>query len=175
MARDTVRALVASIAPLPAGASPGAIDTAIAWLVRTHEVTGRQGSSKGFSLLHGWLPAYPETTGYVLGTLLEYGRRRRDRHDLIERAMQMGDWEKKVQEPDGGIMEGHVLTTPRRSIVFNTGMVLHGWVDLIQSGLPGYEEPAERAARFLTENLRRDGHGTRASSMAGLRIPTTRA
>ncbi len=155
--RDTVRALAASVSPAAAGAYPGALDAAIAWLVRTNDATGRNGSSKGFSLLHGWLPAYPETTGYVIGTLLEYGRRQGGRPDLIERAVQMGDWEKAVQEPDGGIMEGHVLTTPRRSVVFNTGMALHGWVDLIENGCPGYDEAAERAAGFLTKNLRSDG------------------
>ena len=109
------------------GVPPGALDAAVAWLCRTHDVTGWEGSSKGFSLIHGWLPAYPETTGYVLGTLLEYARRRENRGDLVERARAMGDWETRTQEPDGGIMQGVVGTVPRRSIVFNTGHG-HPWM-----------------------------------------------
>ena len=120
-------------------------------------MTGREGSAKGFSLLRGWRPAYPETTGYVLGTLLEYARRAGGRADLVQRAIEMGDWETRMQERDGGIMEGHVRTVPRRSIVFNTGMVLHGWLDLVEAGLGGYEEAAARASRFLTANMRGDG------------------
>jgi hypothetical protein len=132
-----------------------AIERGIAWLCRTHDVTGRQGSSKGFSLLHGWMPAYPETTGYVLGTLLEHGEAT-GRGDLIERAHQMADWEAEVQGPDGGIREG-AMGGNERSIVFNTGMVLHGWVDLLERGHETYAAAGERAVGFLVDNLRDDG------------------
>jgi hypothetical protein len=146
----------------------GALEAAVAWLCRTHDATGRQGSSKGYSLLHGWLPAYPETTGYLLGTLLEHARRRTDRPDLVERAREMGDWELRIQEPDGGIMQGSVDTVPRRSIVFNTGMVLHGWIDLEQAGHGGYEEAAARAAAFLVDHLRPDGTWAPAVEFSGI-------
>jgi hypothetical protein len=138
------------------------------WLCRTHDATGREGSSKGYSLLKGWLPAYPETTGYVIGTLLVYAAREGTRPDLVERARQMGDWEVSIQEPDGGIMEGMIGTTPRRSIVFNTGMVLHGWLALREAGFDGYDEAAARAARFLTDNLRADGTWDSRFEYAGL-------
>jgi hypothetical protein len=146
-----------AVAPRPDGVRPNALGDAVAWLCRTHDVTERRGSSKGFSLVHGWLPAYPETTGYVIGTLLAYADREGGRPKLVTRAREMGDWEVSIQEPDGGIMEGAIGTTPRRSIVFNTGMVLHGWVDLSQAGFDGYDDAAGRAAHFLTENLKPDG------------------
>jgi hypothetical protein len=155
--RDAGRQAAAAVAtPRPRLAS-GALTAAVEWLCRTHDATERQGSSKGFSLLHGWLPAYPETTGYVLGTVLTYARRRGDRPDLVQRAREMGDWERAIQEPDGGVMEGAIGTVPRRSIVFNTGMVLHGWIDLQEAGAGGYDEAASRAAAFLTDRLRADG------------------
>lgn len=155
--RDAARSLAARVVRPAVGVPDDALPAAIAWLCRSHDVTGRQGSSKAFTLLHGWLPAYPETTGYVLGTLLEYARRSGGRPEIVERAVQMGQWEREIQEPDGGIMEGHAQTRPRRSIVFNTGMVLHGWVDLVEQGLQEFEEPAERACRFLVSNLTEDG------------------
>ena len=132
------------------------IGAGIAWLERTHDATGRRGSSKGYSLLRGWLPAYPETTGYVLETLLGQADRTGDA-GLARRAVEMADWELEIQEPDGGIMQGHVGTVPRRSIVFNTGMVLHGWVTLLSRGHETYAEPARRAAQFLTLHMRADG------------------
>jgi hypothetical protein len=135
----------------------GALEDAVTWLCRTHDATGRRGSSKGYSLVRGWLPAYPETTGYVIGTLLAYAEREGPHPELVHRARQMGDWEARIQEQDGGVMQGTIGTRPQRSIVFNTGMVLHGWIDLREAGFAGYEEAAERAARFLTQNLRADG------------------
>jgi hypothetical protein len=155
--RDATRALIASIVPPRVGVPDNALSAAIGWLCATHDVTGRRGSSKGYTLLHGWLPAYPETTGYILGTLLEYARRSGARPDLVERAVQMGRWEEGIQESDGGIMEGHVETRPRRSIVFNTGMVLHGWIDLVEAGHQQFEASAERACQFLVTNLTGDG------------------
>ena len=157
VARDGVRAASEPLAIGGGRPSGNALQRAIAWLCESHDVTGREGSSKGFSLLHGWLPAYPETTGYVIGTLLAAAPRLGDRVELVERAREMGAWEEAVQERDGGIMEGHVGTTPRRSVVFNTGMVLHGWVDLRDRGFHEHDEAAARAADFLASRLRADG------------------
>jgi len=154
--RDALAASVSRLTPETYGFRDGALESAIEWLCLTHEVTGRAGSSKGFSLFRGWLPAYPETTGYVIGTLLEYAQRS-GVTDYVERAREMGDWEVTLQEPDGGIMEGVIGTRPRRSIVFNTGMVLHGWLDLHGHGHHDYLEPATRAGTFLVRNLRSDG------------------
>jgi hypothetical protein len=168
LARDTARDMSAGFVRSERRIRPQALDEAVGWLCRTHDVTGRKGSSKGFSLLHGWLPAYPETTGYVIGTLLAYARRRRGRTDLVERAREMGDWERALQRDDGGLMEGTVGRGARRSIVFNTGMVLHGWIDLHEAGLEGYGPAAARAAEFLRAHLRADGTWDRGVEYAGL-------
>jgi len=166
--RDAVSALRRALLPAENRVPDDALAAAIGWLVRTHDATGRQGSSKGYSLLHGWLPAYPETTGYVLGTLLDFARRSGDGVDLRRRAGEMGDWEAAIQEPDGGIMEGAIGTLPRRSIVFNTGMVLHGWVDLLDEGEQRFAEPAKRAAAFLATGLRDDGTWDPAHEYSGI-------
>ena len=74
-ARDAASASLSRLLPARAMETRDSLAPTIRWLCRSHEVTGRRGSSKGFSLLHGWLPAYPETTGYVDGTLLQYAAR----------------------------------------------------------------------------------------------------
>ena len=52
-------------------------------------------------------------------------------------------------------MLGHSETLPRRSIVFNTGMVLHGWVDLFERGITADMPAARRAAAFLKDEPQR--------------------
>jgi hypothetical protein len=153
--------------PDRAGSPADPLAAAIAWLELTHEATGRRGSSKGYSLLHGWLPAYPETTGYVIGTLLEHSRRTGD-PETARRAREMGDWEEEVQLPDGGVMEGAMGTEPVRSIIFNTGMVLHGWVDLMEAGHEQYNGAALRAAQLLTRTLHDDGTWSAVHEYGGI-------
>lgn len=154
----------------PSRRQPGPEDlrAAIDWLCLTHDVTGRRGCSKGFSLLSGWQPAFPETTGYIIGTILAYGRAA-GREDLLERARQMGDWELEVQAADGGIMQGLVTAPAPRSIVFNTGMVLHGWLDLHEhASTLRYLEAGCRAGAFLIANQSEDGAWRGASSYLGI-------
>ena len=171
VARDAARLGRENVVPRDRTQQASDLEEAIAWLCRSHDATGRQGSSKGYSLVHGWFPAYPETTGYVLEVLLWHAQRTGGRADLLERACEMGEWEVRIQEADGGTMEGQVGTEPRRSIVFNTGQVLHGWVTLLEGGHAVFEEPAARAARFLVDNLRDDG--TWEESVEYSRIPHT--
>jgi len=167
-ARDTISDTVDPLLPATYGVRPDALERAIGWLRQTHDVTGRHGSSKGFSLLFGWYPPFPETTGYIIGTLLEHGRRTGDL-DLDARAREMGQWELEVQSPDGGIMEGLLDGERKPSEAFNTGMVMHGWLDLHAStGDTAYLEAAERAGAFLVRVQDADGAWRGAHSYHGL-------
>ena len=153
-----------------------ALEAAIDWLCLTHDVTGRRGSSKGYSLLHGWLPAFPETTGYIIGTLLEHADKTGD-DSLRVRAREMGDWEVEVQDPDGGVMEGPSSRRP-------------GQLDRLQHG-HGHPRLARPARALRRRPLARGrAAGPAASSCASstttapgsgeptslrIRTPTTRA
>lgn len=153
---DTVRG---TLAPSRGGAGvpDGALQAAIDWLCLTHDVTGRHGSSLGYHLLRGWLPAFPETTGYIIGTLLDHAARGGD-PSLVTRASEMGDWEIDVQNPDGGVMQGTLRTPSGRSIAFNTGMVIFGWLDLYEAlGTERFLDAAIRAGRWLEQAQGADG------------------
>jgi hypothetical protein len=153
---DTIRAALGRSQP-GEGVPDGALEAAIRWLCLTHDVTGRRGSSLGYHLLRGWMPAFPETTGYVIGTLLEHAARTGDA-TLVERARQMGEWEIEVQNSDGGVMEGALRSPPGRSVAFNTGMVIFGWLDLHgQLADGGFLEAAGRAGRWLEHTQEADG------------------
>ena len=133
------------------------IDAGVRWLCLTHDMTGRHGCSKGYSLLRGWYAPFPETTGYIIGTLLAYARRTGD-DSIARRALEMGDWEIEVQCADGGVMEGLLTDAPKPSTVFNTGMVIHGWLDLREtSPRDEHLEAAARAGSFLRAHQDHDG------------------
>ncbi len=167
VARDSAR-VTGALRPHPDGVQESALDEAVNWLARSHDATGRRGSSRGYSLLTGWAPAFPETTGYIIGTMLAYAQPR-EREDLIERAREMGDWELEVQAADGGIMQGLINGRRRRSIAFNTGMVMHGWLDLLAATHDQrYLEAASRAGRFLVERQHPDGAWRGESSYKGI-------
>ena len=154
---DTVRAMRDRSAPPKRSPGADAIDAGVRWLCLTHDVTGRRGCSKGYSLLRGWFPPFPETTGYIIGTL---ARLRAPHRGCIvrSRALEMGDWEIEVQCSDGGVMEGLLLDEPKPSTVFNTGMVMHGWLDLYEwSEQTEHLNAAVRAGDFLRRHQDRDG------------------
>ena len=65
--------------PARTGVPDGALEAAIRWLCLTHDVTGRRGSALAYHMLRGWRPAFPETTGYIIGTLLEHAAAHRRR------------------------------------------------------------------------------------------------
>jgi DUF1680 family protein len=170
-AGDTWRALSDRRTSRPRRPREDAIEAALRWLCLSHDVTGRQGSSRGYSLVKGWAPAFPETTGYVIGTLLACAERHED-DSLVRRAEQMADWEIEVQCEDGGVMEGVLTKTPKRSTIFNTGMVMHGWIDLHEhSPHEGYLEAAVRGGEFLRRN--QDDDGAWRGEAEYFRIPHT--
>ncbi len=145
--------------PFPAvnGVPDGALEAAIRWLCLTHDVTGRRGSALAYHLLRGWRPAFPETTGYIIGTLLEHAARTGD-ESLVTRAREMGDWEIDVQNPDGGVMTDAVKSPPGRSVAFNTGMVIFGWLDLYELlEDERYLHAAVRAGEWLERVQEADG------------------
>ena len=156
--RDTGRAVLRPWTSPPAEPVwDKGVDAGIAWLCLTHDATGRRGCAQGFDLLRGWRAAFAETTGYIIGTLLAYGVRTGST-EHAERARQMGEWEIEVQNSDGGVIEGLADGRPKPSNIFNTGMVIHGWLDLVEHERnDDYLTAADRAGRWLTENQDEDG------------------
>lgn len=101
----------------------------IAWLGRAQDGsrTHDGGVARHYGLIDGWAASYPETTGYIVPTLLDYGREHDDAA-AIERARRMLDWLVAIQFPEGGFQGGMVNQTPRVPVTFNTGQILFGLV-----------------------------------------------
>ncbi len=162
---DQIRFMTGMIRPVE-GEIRERADAAIAWLLRAQDGSEDRGVSMGYYPLDpeaaargGWMPSYPETTGYIMQTLLAYAERH-GRGDLVERAMEMARWEIGIQMSDGAVMGGHLRPPEqRRAAAFNTGMVLQGWTAAYRAtGDAAVLGAARRAADWLVADQGEDGH-----------------
>ncbi len=97
------------------------------WLARAQDATGDGGISWGYSLRHGWMASYPETTGYIVPTLLRLAARLDDAA-LIDRAERAIRFLEPLQLPDGGFPGARVDENRTEPSVFNTGQIVNGLV-----------------------------------------------
>lgn len=136
-------------------------EAAVRWLCAAQDASSDGGVSYGFfpaSPASGWDVSYPETTGYIMTSLIAYARRT-GQNDLIDRALRMAQWEADIQMPNGAVQGGKV-TTPddQTAATFNTGMVLDGLVSVLEERSDAtVEAAAVRAGEFLVDDLNEKG------------------
>ncbi|OLB98579.1 MAG: hypothetical protein AUH30_07460 [Candidatus Rokubacteria bacterium 13_1_40CM_68_15] len=100
------------------------LDEAAQWILRAQAGTRDDGVSGGYTFEDGWLPSYPETTGYIIPSLLTYAAVV-GRLDYEKAALTMAEWELTVQHADGGF-PGHFVDRAHPPVVFNTGQIIFG-------------------------------------------------
>lgn len=147
-------------AGLPAN-DPGAeriVLAATGWLCRAqdHSLHHDGGVARDFSLLKGWASSYPETTGYIVPTVLEVARRTGD-EALRQRGRRMLDWLVAIQFEDGGFQGGKVDAQPRVPVTFNTGQILMGLAAGVNEFGEEYRPALVKAAGWLRDSLDPDG------------------
>lgn len=134
-----------------------AIDEAQRWLCRAQDrsASADGGVARHYSLLSGWGASYPETTGYIVPTMLACAGLRAD-DALRERAKRMLDWLVSLQLPCGGFQGGSVSRLSPKPVTFNTGQILMG---LAAGGreLDEYQVPMAKAADWLVQTQDADG------------------
>ncbi len=133
---------------------------AIDWLCLAQDVRNDMpdagGVSAGWNFEDGWLPSYPETSGYIVETFIAAARVL-DRPDLLDRARRIIDWELSLQRPDGAF-PGHFGESGSEPVVFNTGQIMHGMLAGHQQlGRPECLDAAVRAGRWLARIQDPDG------------------
>lgn len=135
-----------------------AVAAAMAWLARAQDSSASSdgGVARHFSVVDGWAPSYPETTGYIVPTLLDYARRTGDTLPR-QRAQRMLDWLVSIQFPEGGFQGGVIGAAPRVPVTFNTGQILLGLADGAREFGDRYREPMRRAATWLARTQDADG------------------
>lgn len=135
---------------------------AIGWLCRAQDRTADDGVSYGYFPCRasgGWLASYPETTGYIITTMLSY-RQAYGGDELLDRALRMARWEAEIQMDNGAVQGGILVPAAERTAAtFNTGMVLDGWSEAYRaSGDSTLLDAARKAADFLVGDLTEDGY-----------------
>jgi len=140
-------------------AGPGAVAAAgIEWLKRSQDMSFYHdgGSARDFSLVKGWASSYPETSGYIVPTLIDYADRTNDQN-LADRAKRMLDWLVSIQFPEGGFQGGKVDADPHVPVTFNTGQILMGLAAGVRRFGDTYRAPMNLAAAWLRDSLDADG------------------
>ena len=126
------------------------------WILRAQAATPDEGVAGGYSFEDGWIASYPETTGYIIPTLLGYADYCSD-PIYRERALAMARWELDVQLPDGGF-PGHFVDSAHPPVVFNTGQVIFGLLAAYRASADErFLAAARRAGGWLAQVQHSDG------------------
>jgi hypothetical protein len=139
------------------------LDAAVQWICQAQDATDDGGVARSFSLVYhpyfkhkGWVPSYPETTGYIIPTMFDYAHLTK-RADIFDRAIRMADWECDVQMENGAV-QGGTIDQPPTPAIFNTGQVIFGWIRAYQeTEKEKYLDSAVKAGKFLVEHQEKDG------------------
>ena len=159
---DLIRYAFGLVKPVTGQTGERARDAA-AWLLGAQAATSDDGVSLGYfpcdGIYQGWRPSYPETTGYIITSLLQYSRQFGEVR-AREAAIKMAYWEIAVQMPSGAVQGGPVTSPDKQApAAFNTGMVLDGWCSAFQeTQYPAFIDAARMAADFLVNDLDEDGY-----------------
>ena len=125
------------------------LDKAAGWLMHAQKVN-IDGGMGSYHLINKWSSSYPETTGYIIPTLINYGTNY-NKPGAIDSAIRAADFLLKIQKQSGGWQGGRVHED-RPEIVFNTGQVIRGMLAAHQySGDRKYLDAAVRAGYWLSE------------------------
>jgi rhamnogalacturonyl hydrolase YesR len=135
-----------------------ALEASLNWLCRAQDNSASRdgGVASHFSLLKGWGTSYPETTGYIVPTMLAAAAWRKDEM-LRQRAKRMVDWLVSLQFPEGGFQGGWMGTKRVVPVSFNTGQILLGLASAVREFGEQYREPMRKAADWLVATQDPDG------------------
>jgi len=145
---------------LPA-ADPG-IDAstraAMEWLLlaQRSSLSRDGGVARHYSLLTGWAPSYPETTGYILPTVMDWAEAHDD-EQVLDAARAMADFLVAIQFEEGGFQGGMIGADPFVPVTFNTGQILMGLARAATKWGEPYRSSMERAAQWLVDTQDADG------------------
>ena len=127
------------------------------WLKKTIDpATG--GSRAYYSLLSGWSSPYPETTGYIIPTMINAGKFL-NKNEYIDLSINMGKWLLSIQL-DRGAWQGGVYSKngSAKPSVFNTGQILKGMTALYKlTGEQKWLDSATKGAEWLQKGVNKNG------------------
>jgi hypothetical protein len=126
------------------------------WLLHAQDSTPDDGMGS-YHMVNKWSSSYPETSGYIIPSLLQYAAANHD-DNIKDAALKAANWLISIQKPSGGWQGGRVNEN-KPEIVFNTAQIIRGLLAAYK--LPGedkYLESAIEAGNWLCKV--QDEHGT---------------
>jgi hypothetical protein len=129
------------------------------WLQVAQDMTGNGGLAQLYNTAkREWTPAYPETTGYAIPTLLHYAHQTRG-EQLRERVQHMAQFLLSVQLADGSVpVVNNEMFKVVQPCAFDIGQVIYGYLTAYQEfNQPDYLEAARRAGDWLIRDQEADG------------------
>ncbi len=125
----------------------------ICWLEKS--ISKGKGGSSAYFGLNGWAAPYPETTGYIITTLLDYSLYFQD-EQLKLLAIHCSDWLCNIQRQDGSFPGG--IGTHGNPIIFDTAQILFGLLSAYKATNRGrYLFAMEQAVNWLLAAQELDG------------------
>jgi hypothetical protein len=148
-----------------------ALDKAAVWLM-TSQGANNDGGMGSYHLINKWTSSYPETTGYIIPTLIQYGKQNSSK-EAIDSAIRAADFLVGIQKKSGGWQGGRIGEN-KPEIVFNTGQVIRGMISAYdQTGDMKYYEAAIKAGRWLAEIIHEEGFWQKHALMDRARVYDT--
>ncbi len=133
------------------------IDQAIDWLLSSQKAMKTSKGIGSYHLITGWTSPYPETTGYLIPTLIDYGIKY-NHNESIQAAIEAADWLITIQKQSGG-WQGMRVDDQKPEVIFNTAQVVRGLARAYQyTGDKKYIEPIKKACDWLCDNQYHRGY-----------------
>ncbi|MFW6009148.1 MAG: hypothetical protein ACOCP8_07785 [archaeon] len=138
------------------------IKESINWLIYGFEKTNNKGIPIAFIPKFGekWGAPYPETTGYIIPTLIKASEHLNNGNNLLNHAEKMGKWLISLQYSNGSFPGNHGFFTIEDSepIVFNTGQIIFGLNDCYRiTKKEEFIEASNKACEWLLNIQNNDG------------------
>jgi len=99
------------------------------WLCNAQDATNNGGVAATFDVgSESWTGSYPETTGYIMQTFVDFYEYSKDKTNL-DRAIRMAEWEIDILTPEGGTPGQRFYSNEpvtAAPVAFNTGQVAIG-------------------------------------------------
>lgn len=132
------------------------LQLSIDWLIKSKQPSG--GSSAYHAPLLGWIKPYPETTGYIIPTLIDYHHYAED--ELAFRtAVDFGEWLLSIQSGEGYWFAGQHPPKKQEASVFNTGQILFGLISLYKETKDSkWLTSLDKATEWLCSSIDRNGY-----------------
>lgn len=102
---------------------------AVEWLLRSQFNMIDYGFGS-YRIGKGWTSSYPETTGYIIPTLMNYAKIKNE-HEIMNCCVNAANWLVEIQKPSGG-WQGETLHEKRPEVVFNTGQIIRGLISVYE-------------------------------------------